>query len=229
MMLLEAEKLEKKYKKVKAVDGVSFHIAEGEVFGLLGENGAGKTTTIKMLSTQTKSDRGTARIDGVDIFENCGYARSRIAIVPQEINLDRELTVRENLYIYAKLHGAADAGKQIEKTAELFKITDKMKERVQGLSGCACDNGCGAFYVWRVPFRGHVALCVGELYGLRSFGINYLRQVKINEIKDFVINGAGVPYGVVCDGGNTRRARRVLLKAVEKTVGDKLRECPLAG
>jgi ABC-2 type transport system ATP-binding protein len=135
MILLKAENLKKRYKKVQAVDGVSFHIEKGEVFGLLGENGAGKTTVIKMLATLTRPDSGHAEIMGTDIFQNAHHARKKIAIVPQEINLDGELSVRDNLYIYAKLHHIPDACKKISETAEIFGLTDKLKEKVSGLSG----------------------------------------------------------------------------------------------
>lgn len=127
--------LRKKYKDVQAVDGVSFHIDRGEVFGLLGENGAGKTTTIKILSTLTEPDGGKVEIDGEDISENSSHAREKIAIVPQEINLDKELNIRDNLYVYAKLHNIDNAAAKVKEIAGRFGIDDKLKKHVSQLSG----------------------------------------------------------------------------------------------
>ncbi|ADD67598.1 ABC transporter related protein [Denitrovibrio acetiphilus DSM 12809] len=135
MILLRADHLKKTYKKIKAVDGVSFHIHTGEIFGLLGENGAGKTTVIKMLSTLTKPDSGSAKMLGVNIFTNNFFAREQIAIVPQEINLDNELCVQDNLYIYAKLHKVENAKKRVADVLSQFGIAEKAKERVSDLSG----------------------------------------------------------------------------------------------
>lgn len=134
-MLLEVSGLSKSYKKKKAVDNIDFHIRKGEIFGLLGENGAGKTTTIKMLSTLTIPDSGEAVISGVDIFRNKRRAREIMAVVPQEINLDGELTVFENLLIYAKLRKVKDSKSAVDGVIERFGIKDKRDERVMNLSG----------------------------------------------------------------------------------------------
>jgi ABC-2 type transport system ATP-binding protein len=135
MILLRADHLKKSYKNIKAVDGVSFHMHTGEIFGLLGENGAGKTTVIKLLSTLTRPDSGSAKIMGVNIFANNYFARKQIAIVPQEINLDGDLCVRDNLYIYAKLHKIENARKKVSDLLGQFELTEKAKEHVSNLSG----------------------------------------------------------------------------------------------
>src|SRR5262250_793852 len=100
---VEVRDLVKRYPKrpVNAVDGISFGVRTGEVFGLLGPNGAGKTTTIGVLTTRVVPTSGTARVAGVDVVGDPVAARARIAVVPQWNNLDRALTVRQNLLYHA--------------------------------------------------------------------------------------------------------------------------------
>jgi ABC-2 type transport system ATP-binding protein len=85
------EGLEKRYPKapVNAVDGVTFTVAQGDVFGLLGPNGAGKTTTIGVLTTRVKLTGGVARVGGIDVSRDPVRARTQLAVVPQRTNLDR--------------------------------------------------------------------------------------------------------------------------------------------
>lgn len=135
MTLLKAENLRKTYKKVKAVDGVSFHINKGEIFGLLGENGAGKTTVIKMLTTLTKPDSGEAWLTGKNIFKNKKHVRKHMAMVPQEINLDGELTVYENLYLYGRLHKVRNTADRVGEVLKMFELEEKSDSMVQKLSG----------------------------------------------------------------------------------------------
>lgn len=87
-MILKIENLHKSYKNVKAVDGVSFHIRKGEIFGLLGPNGAGKTTVIKMISTLTRPDSGSIEVNGCDVIGDRRGVRQSVAVVPQENNLE---------------------------------------------------------------------------------------------------------------------------------------------
>jgi ABC-2 type transport system ATP-binding protein len=103
------EGLVKRYPKapVNAVDGISFTVAPGEVFALLGPNGAGKTTTIGMLTTRIRASAGSASIGGVDVFAEPVRARARLAVVPQRSNLDRSLSIRNNLIFHAAYHGVA--------------------------------------------------------------------------------------------------------------------------
>ena len=104
---VEVEGLEKRYPKApaNAVDGVSFTVDRGEVFGLLGPNGAGKTTTIGVLTTRVRLSAGVARVAGVDVTTDAVLARSRLSVVPQRNNLDRSLTIRQNLIFHAAYHG----------------------------------------------------------------------------------------------------------------------------
>src|SRR5579863_4193504 len=103
---ISVSNLVKRYAKSKtnAVDGVSFDVARGEIFGLLGPNGAGKTTIIGVLTTSIVPTSGTAAITGIDVARNPIDVKQRIAVVPQQSNLDRSLKVREILTFHAAYH-----------------------------------------------------------------------------------------------------------------------------
>lgn len=132
--------LTKNYGNIKAVDNVSFEIYKGEVFGLLGPNGAGKTTIIKMLTTLSRPDAGRCIIDGFDVVENPFEIKKRIGVVPQENNLDRELTAYENLLIYGILHGVKDNKNKIRKSLEMVDLWDRKDSVVSDFSG-GCRGG----------------------------------------------------------------------------------------
>ena len=102
------DNLGKHYQDLVALDGLSLQIPTGEIFGLLGPNGAGKTTTIKILTTLARPSRGSARIQDFDVVRQPLEVKKLIGVCPQEINLDRELTAFENLWIYGKLHRTPD-------------------------------------------------------------------------------------------------------------------------
>lgn len=133
--MIEVIGLTKNYGDIRAVDNVSFKIKEGEVFGLLGPNGAGKTTTIKMLTTLSMPGAGTCLIDGFNVVENPFEIKKRIGIVPQENNLDRELTAYENLLIYAMLHGVKGISGKIRYALETVDLWDRKDSVVSGFSG----------------------------------------------------------------------------------------------
>jgi ABC-2 type transport system ATP-binding protein len=102
---LEVSNLTKTYSdgKIRAVDGISFFVRTGEIFGLLGPNGAGKTTTIKMIVTLTKATSGRLEVFGVDVSKSPEMVRSMLGYVPQSISVDADLTAYENLLIFSKL------------------------------------------------------------------------------------------------------------------------------
>lgn len=125
----------KSYGKVKAVDGVSFTIAKGEIFGLLGPNGAGKSTLIRMLTCLSRPDGGNAAIGGHDIVTGAARIKSLVGVVPQENNLDRELSVEENLRIYGMLHRVSDLPRRIEEVLTEVELIDRRDSLVNGLSG----------------------------------------------------------------------------------------------
>lgn len=120
-----------------AVDGCSFAVEEGEVFGLLGPNGAGKTTTIGVLTTRVLPTSGTATVAGVDVVADPVAARRRLAVVPQRSNLDRSLSVRDNLVFHAAYHGvpARDRRPLAEEWLGQFGMADRATAKPDVLSG----------------------------------------------------------------------------------------------
>ena len=102
---IEVQHITKKYGEFTAVDDVSFTVMEGEIFGLLGPNGAGKSTLIRMMTTLLPITAGTARIAGFDVEKNPNEARRAMGVIPQALTSDLDLTVEENLIIFAKLYG----------------------------------------------------------------------------------------------------------------------------
>jgi ABC-2 type transport system ATP-binding protein len=104
---VEVADLVKRYPRSdgNAVDGVSFAVQPGEVFGLLGPNGAGKTTTVGVLTTRVRPSGGRAYVGGVDVMADPVAARTQLAVVPQRNNLDRSLSIRDNLIFHAAYHG----------------------------------------------------------------------------------------------------------------------------
>lgn len=122
--MLRVENLTKKFKKVTAVDNVSFEVNPGEIIGLLGENGAGKTTTLRMLATMLKPTFGNAMIDGYNIIDNPNKIRERIGILfGGDVALYDRLTGRENMIYFAKLNGMSD----LEADQAVNKITSELE------------------------------------------------------------------------------------------------------
>ena len=135
--MIELRDVKKFFGTVKAVDGISFAIQRGEVFGLLGKNGAGKTTTIKMLTLQLKPTSGEIFFDGQPTAGNEISVKSLLGLVPQHLNFDQDLTVEENLELHARLHHLPKLERR-ERIAELLKFVELEKVRqssVRQLSG----------------------------------------------------------------------------------------------
>lgn len=133
--MIKLESVSKNYGTIKAVDSLSFEIKKGEIFGLLGPNGAGKTTTVKILTTLTKPDSGVCFIDGIDVVKNPQEIKKIIGVVPQENNLERELTVYENLLIYGMLHKVKNMKSKINEVLSAMELYEKKHTIVSTLSG----------------------------------------------------------------------------------------------
>jgi ABC-2 type transport system ATP-binding protein len=125
---IEVSHIVKKYGDFTAVDDVSFQVKEGEIFGLLGPNGAGKSTLIRMMTTLIPITAGTARIAGYDVSKDPDDARRAIGVIPQAMTSDIDLTVEENLNIYAKLYDVP-AKRRKEAIDELLETVDLTKWR----------------------------------------------------------------------------------------------------
>ncbi len=130
--IIAVRDLRKRYGSLTAVDGVSFDVAEGEVFGILGPNGAGKTTTLEMIEGMRPIDEGSATIDGVDVRANPREVKRRIGIQLQASAFFDELTLLELLDLFGRLYGRA-----VDPMALLadVELTDKAKSQVRTLSG----------------------------------------------------------------------------------------------
>jgi len=134
---IEVNSIVKKFGDFTAVDGVTFKVEAGEVFGLLGPNGAGKSTLIRMLVTLLPPTAGSASINGFDVVKKADDVRRSIGVIPQAMTSDLELTVEENLIIFAKLYGVPRA-KRNRLIAELIaavELTQWADKPVKNLSG----------------------------------------------------------------------------------------------
>ena len=134
---VEVKDLMKTYPRVKAVDGISFDIKEGEVFGLLGPNGAGKTTTIRMMLTLIKPNAGSIRVFGIDALADPAKVRHLAGYVPQDVSVDGELTGWENMLMYAKLYDVPrqNRTKLIKDALEYMGLADRINDMVNKYSG----------------------------------------------------------------------------------------------
>ena len=135
---LRVEGLEKTYSNgLVALDGVSLEVGAGQFFGLLGPNGAGKTTLINSIVSLARPDSGDVKVFGKDAFAEYKEARRMIGVSPQEINLDKFLTVEESLIYHAGYYGVEKkkAKERTEELLERFALLDKRKARTSTLSG----------------------------------------------------------------------------------------------
>lgn len=135
--IIEVRDLVVRFGDFAAVDGISFDVKEGEVFGFLGPNGAGKTTSIRAITTIQKFDSGSVSIDGHDIRTDYLEARKLIGIAQQHISLDKDLTVRQNLKHHAIMHKipSKEIDRTIEDAASILELGDFMDHKVMDLSG----------------------------------------------------------------------------------------------
>ncbi len=135
--LVQARGLTKRFGDFTAVDAIDFDINMGEAFGFLGPNGAGKTSTMKMITTVSPITEGKLTVFGVDPNVDGRSIRQRIGVVPQEDNLDVEMTVAENLYIYGRYHDMkrAEILPRIEELLEFAQLTERKDSEVEPLSG----------------------------------------------------------------------------------------------
>jgi lipooligosaccharide transport system ATP-binding protein len=135
--LISARALTKRFGTFNAVDSVDFSVARGESFGFLGPNGAGKSSTMRMIGAVSPVTGGTLRILGRDPAVEGPQIRSRLGVVPQQDNLDFELSVWENLYIYGRYFGIPrrTLRPKIDELLDFAQLTDRAKDKVEPLSG----------------------------------------------------------------------------------------------
>ena len=135
--VIDAHGIEKHFGTLKAVDDVSLQVNPGECFGILGPNGAGKTTTIKMLHGAVQPDAGTLRVLGRDVATQSRLIRAQLGIVSQEDTLDRDLTVYENLWVYAGFFSISKQASlsRIEYLLDFMQLREKWDSQIKTLSG----------------------------------------------------------------------------------------------
>src|SRR6185295_14164448 len=134
---IEVRRLVKKFGDFTAVNGISFDVKDGEIFGLLGPNGAGKSTLIRMLTTLIVPTEGTAIVGGGDVVKEADRVRRAIGVIPQAMTSDLDLSVEENLLIFARLYGVPrDRRKRlIGELLEAVQLTEWRDKPVKQLSG----------------------------------------------------------------------------------------------
>lgn len=136
-VLISAKGLTKRYEDFVAVDGINFEVSKGESFGLLGPNGAGKSTTMRMIASTLERTTGELSILGMDPNKQGPKIRAYLGVVPQADNLDTELKVFENLYIYGRYFGFSKGyiNQKIEELLDFAQLKEKRNSKTDSLSG----------------------------------------------------------------------------------------------
>lgn len=136
-VIVSARNLQKRYGEFEAVKGIDFEVRRQECFGILGPNGAGKSSTIRMLHCISPLSGGELNILGEPATGDIRTIKANIGVVPQDNNLDQDLSVEQNLHVYSRYFGIAkaEARKRTDEVLELVQLLDKRKNRVDELSG----------------------------------------------------------------------------------------------
>jgi lipooligosaccharide transport system ATP-binding protein len=132
---IELSGVKKSFGSVQAVDGLDLHVPEGICLGLLGPNGAGKSTTMRLLTGQAIADEGSLRVLGHELPRDSKQARINMGVVPQLDNLDIDVTVEQNLAIYARLYRVPDVAGAVTRALEIARLSDRRDYAVDRLSG----------------------------------------------------------------------------------------------
>jgi lipooligosaccharide transport system ATP-binding protein len=135
MAAIELHGVVKRFGSITAVDGLDLDVPEGICLGLLGPNGAGKSTTMRLLTGQAIPDGGELRVLGHELPGDAKAARAEMGVVPQLDNLDIDVTVEDNLAVYARLYRVGDVGAAVDRALDLARLRDRRREAVDKLSG----------------------------------------------------------------------------------------------
>lgn len=135
--LITIDRLTKNYGKVEAVKELDLKVRRGEIFGFLGPNGAGKTTTMRVMTTLTKPNSGRVSIDGLDVVKEGERVKELIGVVQQHLSLDRDLSIRENMVLHARLHRmrSTERENRIRELIEYAGLSEHADKMVDVLSG----------------------------------------------------------------------------------------------
>jgi lipooligosaccharide transport system ATP-binding protein len=135
MPAIELKGVVKRFGDITAVDGLDLDVPRGICLGLLGPNGAGKSTTMRLLTGQAVADEGSLRVLGHELPAEAKEARAEMGVVPQLDNLDVDVSVQENLAVFARLYRVKDVRAAVDKGLELARLTDRRADSVEQLSG----------------------------------------------------------------------------------------------
>lgn len=135
MAAIQITNIQKRYQSLKALDGVSLSVEEGEFFGLLGPNGAGKTTLISILAGLNRADAGSITVQGHDVVTDYRNARRQLGVVPQELVFDPFFTVRETLRMQSGYFGLKNNDRWIDEIMENLDLSNKADTNMRALSG----------------------------------------------------------------------------------------------
>jgi lipooligosaccharide transport system ATP-binding protein len=135
MAAIELSGVVKRFGPITAVDGLDLEVPEGICLGLLGPNGAGKSTTMRLLTGQAIADSGELRVLGHELPGDAKAARAEMGVVPQLDNLDVDVTVEDNLAVYARLYRVADVAAAVDRALDLARLRGRRREAVDKLSG----------------------------------------------------------------------------------------------
>jgi len=179
--IVKVNGLTKVFGPLKAVDGVSFEVEEGEIFGFLGPNGAGKTTTINMLTTLLSPSGGTATINGLDIHKHATEVRRTVGVVPQEYTADEDLTGLQNILLCADLYGIPRSNSkphalELLKLVELQDAADRKVSTYSGGMRRRLELACGLINYPRLLFLDEPTL--GLDVQTRTAVWSYIRMLK---------------------------------------------------
>jgi lipooligosaccharide transport system ATP-binding protein len=135
MPAIELKGVVKRFGEITAVDGLDLDVPRGICLGLLGPNGAGKSTTMRLLTGQAIADEGSLRVLGHELPGEAKEARAEMGVVPQLDNLDVDVSVQDNLAVFARLYRVKDVRAAVDKGLELARLTDRRTDSVEQLSG----------------------------------------------------------------------------------------------
>jgi ABC-2 type transport system ATP-binding protein len=181
--IVRVEGLVKSYDggKTRAVDGVSFEVKQGEIFGFLGPNGAGKSTTINMLTTLLPPTSGMAEVCGLDVHKHANEVRRSVGVVPQDYTADEDMTGFENILLCADLYGLprSDSTRHAQELLQLVELQDAAKRKVSTFSGGMrrrLELACGLINYPKLLFLDEPTL--GLDVQTRAAVWKYIRQLK---------------------------------------------------
>jgi lipooligosaccharide transport system ATP-binding protein len=135
MAAIELRNVVKRFGPITAVDGLDLDVPAGICLGLLGPNGAGKSTTMRLLTGQAIPDAGELRVLGHELPGDSKAARAKMGVVPQLDNLDVDVTVEDNLAVYARLYRVKDVGAAVDRALDLARLRERRRDAVDELSG----------------------------------------------------------------------------------------------